>query len=141
MPLNTKKTRVEDSYLALVKEFPLRPLRNDEEHEAAIWMTDRLLSRKKLTVAEEDYLQVLFDIIQAYEEEHDPILPVPDDVMLQSLIEAKCVTQAQVAKEAGIAQSTISAVLSGKRKLTRAHIAKLAAYFRVKPDVFDLEAR
>jgi transcriptional regulator with XRE-family HTH domain len=37
---------------------------------------------------------------------------------------------------AGIAESTISEVLSGKRRLTRAQLEKLAAYFHVVPAVF-----
>jgi HTH-type transcriptional regulator / antitoxin HigA len=61
---------------------------------------------------------------------------VSDAEMLQHLLEAKDVSQARVAKEAGIAESTISAVLAGNRRLTRTHIGKLASYFGVAPDVF-----
>jgi HTH-type transcriptional regulator/antitoxin HigA len=46
------------------------------------------------------------------------------------------VTQARVAADVGIAESTISAVLAGKRKLTRAQVGKLARYFRVDPGAF-----
>ena len=56
--------------------------------------------------------------------------------MLRHLIEAKGVTQAQVAKDCRIAESTISEVLKGVRKLNRNHIAKLSAYFHVGPGVF-----
>jgi antitoxin component HigA of HigAB toxin-antitoxin module len=38
--------------------------------------------------------------------------------------------------DTGIAGSTISAILSGKRGLTRGHIATLARYFKVSPAVF-----
>jgi HTH-type transcriptional regulator/antitoxin HigA len=64
-------------------------------------------------------------------------MPVVSDAnMLRHLIEAKGVTQAETASAAGIAISTISEVLSGRRKLTRAHIGKLAQYFNVEPNVF-----
>jgi antitoxin component HigA of HigAB toxin-antitoxin module len=56
--------------------------------------------------------------------------------MLAHLIEAKDVTQAEVARATGIRESRISEVLSRKRKLTRTQITKLAAYFRVSPAVF-----
>jgi transcriptional regulator with XRE-family HTH domain len=56
------------------------------------------------------------------------------------LLENKGVTQAQVAKECRIAESTISAVLAGTRKLNRNHIGKLASYFHVEPGVFSFEA-
>ena len=55
---------------------------------------------------------------------------------LRLLIEAKGVTQAQAAKEAGIAESTVSEVLAGKRKLNRTQIGKLTRYFHVGPGAF-----
>jgi HTH-type transcriptional regulator/antitoxin HigA len=45
-------------------------------------------------------------------------------------------SSAAVAKATGIAVSTISEVLSGKRKLNRRQIGKLAKYFHVGPGVF-----
>ena len=49
------------------------------------------------------------------------------------------VTQAQVAKDCRIAESTISEVLADKRKLNRKQIGKLATYFHVKPTVFNFD--
>ena len=66
-------------------------------------------------------------------------MPVPDVSgadMLRFLIGQRGVTQRAVAEEAGIANSTISAVLQGRRELTRTHIEKLSAYFGVEPSVF-----
>jgi HTH-type transcriptional regulator/antitoxin HigA len=62
--------------------------------------------------------------------------PVGDADMLRFLIEAKGVTQAQAAKGAGIAESTVSEVLAGKRKLNRAQIGKLCRYFGVGTGAF-----
>lgn len=76
------------------------------------------------------------DLIETYEQEAIPLNPVSDADMLRFLIEAKCVTQVQTAKEAGIAESTISEVLAGKRKLNRTQIGKLARYFHVAPGAF-----
>ena len=56
--------------------------------------------------------------------------------MLQHLLGAKGVTQVAVARETGIIESTISAVLAGKRHLTREHIDKLSRYFEVSLSVF-----
>ena len=41
-----------------------------------------------------------------------------------------------MAEGAGIAESTISEVLAGKRRLNRARIGKLARHFRVEPGAF-----
>ena len=48
--------------------------------------------------------------------------------------------QIHLAQETEIANSTISAVLSGKRDLTRRQVAKLSVYFHVDPGVFLVPA-
>jgi HTH-type transcriptional regulator/antitoxin HigA len=126
----------EDRYLELVRRFPLRPLRSDADLDAAVAVIDSLIDQDDLSPPEQDYLDVLSDLVEAYEDEHVPIDPVSDAEMLRFLIESKGVTQAQAAAEAGIAESTISEVLSGKRKLNRGQIGKLARYFHVEPGAF-----
>jgi HTH-type transcriptional regulator/antitoxin HigA len=59
--------------------------------------------------------------------------------VLRHLLEARGATQAAVARENGIAESTISEVLAGKRALSRAQIGKLARYFNVGPTAFRFE--
>ncbi len=49
----------------------------------------------------------------------------PDAAAPAHLIEAKGVSQAKVACEAGVAESTISEVLAGERNLNRTHIGRL----------------
>ena len=66
-----------------------------------------------------------------------PLNPVSDADMLRSLIESRRESQSEVAKATRIAESTISEVLSGKRKLNRTQIGKLARYFHVSPGVFE----
>lgn len=126
----------EDRYLELVRQFPLRPLRNDADLDAAIRVLDALLDQANLLSPEQDYLDVLSDLIEAYEAEAVPMKPVADADLLRFLIEQKAVTQAKVSVEAGIAGSTISEVLAGKRKLNRSQITKLARYFHVEPGAF-----
>ena len=129
-----------DRYLELVRAFPLRPLRNDTDLDAAVAMIDALIDLEELSSPEQDYLDVLSDLVETYEEQTIPIESVSDAKMLQSCIEAKGVTQAEVAKRTRIAESTISEVLSGKRKLNRAQIGKLARYFKVSPAAFAFGA-
>lgn len=135
--LATVYGRKQDRYLELVRKFPLRPIRTEGELDAAIKVIDSLIDQDELSAPEQDYLDVLSDLVEDYETIHYPEKSVPDAEMLQFLLEAKCVTQAQAAKGAGIAESTISEVLSGKRKLNRRQIGKLARYFHVEPGVFE----
>jgi HTH-type transcriptional regulator / antitoxin HigA len=126
----------EDRYLDLVRAFPLRPLRNDADLDAAVVVIDLLIDRDELASPEQDYLDVLSDLVEAYEAEAVPMRPVGDAEMLRFLIEQKGVTQAGVAKEVGIAESTVSEVLAGKRKLNRTQIGKLARYFHIGAGAF-----
>lgn len=128
--------KTQDRYLDLVRQFPLRPLRTDTDLDAAIVVIDALIDRPELAAPEQDYLDVLSDLVEAYEAETIPMRPVGDADLLRFLIEQKQVTQAGAATGAGIAESTISEVLAGKRKLTRTQIAKLARYFHVEPSTF-----
>jgi len=125
-----------DRYLELVCLFPLRPLRSDADLDAAIRVIDMLVDQERRSKAEDDYLDVLADLVEAYEDVHYPIGPVSDADMLQSFLDSHRVSQVEVAKATGIAESTISEVLSGKRKLTQGQISKLARYFHVEPGVF-----
>ena len=126
-----------DRYLDLIHQFPLRPIRSDEELDDAIRVIDSLIDQDGLTKAEQDYLDVLGDLVEVYEAETIPNKPATDAERLQFLIETKGVSQAGVAKGTGIAVSTVSEVLSGKRKLNRRQIGKLVKYFHVGPGVFS----
>ena len=126
----------EDRYLELVRQFPLRPLRTEADLDAAIAIIDLLIDQESLSVPEQDYLDVLSDLVEAYENEVVPMTPVSDSEMLRFLIEQKGVSQSETATGARIAESTISEVLSGKRKLIRTQIGKLARYFHVEPGTF-----
>ena len=127
---------LQDRYVELIRQFPLRPIRSDDELDEAIRVVDSLVGRPALPPEEQDYLLVLSDLVERYEAEAHPIAPLSDADMLQHLIEAKGVPQTEVARATGIADSTISEVLSGKRSLNRTHIGKLARYFAVSPEVF-----
>jgi HTH-type transcriptional regulator/antitoxin HigA len=131
-----KTNRVPAAYLRLVEQFRLRPIESDQELAQAIAVVDQLTSKKRLLPEEEEYLAVLSDLIEKYEEEHVRVADMSAAEMLRFLIEQRGTTQQAVAREAGIAGSTISAVLHGSRELTRRQIERLAPYFGVAPAVF-----
>jgi HTH-type transcriptional regulator/antitoxin HigA len=126
----------DDRYLELVQRFPLRPLRSDADLDRAIAVINSLIDRDRLGPDEEDYLDVLGDLVEKYEDKHHPMPPLADAEMLRYLIESRDVPQVLVAAGTGLAESTISEVLAGKRKLNRRHIEALAQFFHVKPAVF-----
>jgi HTH-type transcriptional regulator / antitoxin HigA len=129
------KGKERDSYLELVLTFPLAVIRSEEHSEAAQAVLDRLLAKRKLDDGEEMYLDALSDLVASYEDEHHAIGPASDADMLRHLMEAKGVNQTQVGQAAGIAKSTMSEVLAGRRPFSRQMIRKLAGYFKVDVSV------
>ncbi len=130
----------DDLYIRLVRELPLRPIGSGAELDRAIAMIDSLIGRADLQPDEEDYLDVLSELVHRHEAEHDPITPVSDAEMIRFLLESNEMTQAELAQRTKIAESTISEVLAYKRKLSRRHIAAVSRIFRVSPAVFFSEA-
>jgi len=139
MSLRTVYGKAQDVYLELIRQFPLRPIRSEEELDQAIAVIDALVDLDHRRPAEDDYLEVLSEMVRQYEAEHHPIPHVAEGEILRFLIESRELTQAQLAKDSGIAESTISEVLSQRRKLNRRQIGKLARYFKVEPGVFIVE--
>ena len=129
------KGKDRDAYLELVQVFPLASIKSDEHLEAAQDVMDQMLAKGQLEDGEEIYLDALSDLVAAYEDEHHAIAPASDADMLRHLMEAKNVTQAQLSRETGIAKSTISEVLTGKKAFSRQMIRKFADYFRVDVSV------
>ena len=124
-----------DSYLELVLEFPLASIRSEAHLAAAQRVMDRLLASGPLDAGAAMYLDALSDLVAAWEDEHHAIEPASDGDMLRHLMEARGVPQSQLAQETGLAKSTISEVLAGKRRFSRRMIRTLAAYFGVEVGV------
>ena len=123
-------------YLALVRKFPLRPIRSEEENEAALAVLGSLGERQHespLSPEEHDYIAVLAKLIEEYEGTQYPRAPVSGAAMLAHLIEARGISQAQLTAETGIAESTLSGFVGGSRPLGSRQIQILARYFGVDP--------
>ena len=128
--------KVSEKYLDLIRSFPLRPIRTDAELRQAEKVLHALLDAESLSVPEKDYLEILGNVIEEFEEKAHPIEDVLPREMLAGLMEAKNVTQIEVSRATGIPVSTISELLSHKRDFNVSHIEKLCAYFGVGPSAF-----
>jgi HTH-type transcriptional regulator / antitoxin HigA len=125
-----------ERYFELVRRFPLRAIETDQELERARNLLNELLDRDQLDLDADDYLDILGDVIERYERVHHPLPPVSDVDMLRHFLESRGLTCTEVAQGAGIAISTVSSILAGKRKMSRLHIEALARFFRVPPGSF-----
>jgi HTH-type transcriptional regulator/antitoxin HigA len=128
-------TETERQYLALVRAFPLVSLHNDAHLKEALAVIDRLLDIPQRSAAEEEYLQALTDLVEAYENAHVAIPTVTGVDALRYLMEENGLTQANLAQLFG-SRSIISEVLASKRRLALSHITRLAEYFGLPAQVF-----
>ncbi len=134
MPTRTKfglKGKDRDSYLELVMAFPLASIQSEAHLAEAQQVMDRLLVRGKLDHGEETYLDALSDLVATYEDAHHAIGPASDADMLRHLLDARGITQAELSRETGLAKSSLSEVLAGKKPFSRLMIRKLADFFGV----------
>jgi HTH-type transcriptional regulator/antitoxin HigA len=128
---------VSPDYLRLIRRYPLRPIRSEEELDRAIAVVNSLVTRMDaLGPDERDYLDVLSDLVEKFETETYPEPDVPPHEMLREMIAFRGVTQAEVAHATDIRESYLSEILSGKRKMGRKMIGTFARYFDVEPGVF-----
>jgi HTH-type transcriptional regulator/antitoxin HigA len=130
--------RQQDTYLKLIQELPLVAIKSERHLDAGQAMIDRLTNKKKLDGGEQAYLDVLCDLVVAYEDQYH-LIPVASDAdLLRHLMEAKGVTQIQLHKDTGLAKSVISEVLAGKKPFSKTMIGTLATYFHVPTSVLTV---
>jgi HTH-type transcriptional regulator / antitoxin HigA len=130
--------RAKDTYLELVKQFPLKSIKSRSGHQAAV----KVLSKLAIAGIEDNgslqYAETLAQLIDDYEKsagmklELSGVNPLR---ALQHLMEANDLTVTSLGKIVG-SQGTLSDVLAGRRELSKSMIRKLADHFGVSPAVF-----
>jgi HTH-type transcriptional regulator / antitoxin HigA len=94
-----------------------------------------LTSQQSRDDEHEEAIELLTLLIEKYEEEKYPIPDAEPLEVLRFLLDQNGLSQKELIHEFG-AESTVSLVLAGKRKLTRDHIQRLSERFKVSPAVF-----
>lgn len=136
----TIATSIAPSYLALLKRFPLRPIRSESDYDAASAVLDRLVVRDENTLdeGETDYLEMLELLIEDYDERH--FQPRPDKrtpgQRLKELMHQTSMTPVDLRSLLEVSQPLVSLILSGKRELSKANIKRLAEHFRLDAGYF-----
>jgi HTH-type transcriptional regulator/antitoxin HigA len=135
----TRHASVRPDYLRLVQRFPLVPIRNKSQLKQALAMVDELsiIDEEKLTAGQADYLLVLSDLVESYEEEHSAFQNAFKDGIdaLRYLMAETGITASQLGEILGNRRLD-PAVLRRERELSKAHIVKLAGHFSVSTDLF-----
>ena len=130
---------VADAYLALVRAFPLRPIRDEAEYEAAAAVADTLAVRPEvsLSAGEHDYLDTLALLIQTYD---DAKIGTAAGKLggvdaLKYLMEQTGMRRMDLGDLLGN-RALATFILNGQRDMSKAHIRTLAKHFKVDASLF-----
>jgi len=122
----------------LVAQMPPRAIDDDVQLENTIEMIDALMAIGKLTKGQASYMETLVQLVQAYEAVHHEI--EIDDISgldaIRHLMDANGMNASDLARLLGVHASMGSKILKGDRSLTVEHVKKLAARFKVTPQLF-----
>jgi len=124
------------TFAELVALMPPQAIMDEVHHENTIEMIDRLMAAGRLTKGQELYLETLVQLVQVYEACHHAIRPVKGIAALRHILAAHDMNASGLARLLGVHASMGSKILNGDRALTVAHIRRLAAKFKVRPDTF-----
>lgn len=127
-----------DSYMDMIRVFPLRVIRDDAQNAAACAVLDKWFGREDMDQGQEDYVRTLATLVADYQEKHCPFV-VPETSVadrLKSIISDAELTQTQLAAIAGIDQSLMSLILSGRRELSKKSVIRLARHFHMEAGYF-----
>lgn len=127
---------IQTSWLAFDAMVHLRPIHNEAEYERTVALMNSLLDA---TGDDEDHalsglLDLVGELVWKYEQENYTIEQVEPKDALRFLMEARSLKQEDLA--AIIPQSNLSAILSGKRKISATLAGKLGKFFGVSPAAF-----
>lgn len=110
--------REEAIYYKLVRQFPLRPIRSESENKRAMAICDQLTDNMdNLSQAEEDYLDLLSELIARYELRwQNEIAHMTPRGLIEYLMQQNALTQNDLVTEFG-SPSRVSRISQGQAQI------------------------
>jgi HTH-type transcriptional regulator/antitoxin HigA len=132
-----KKRALGDSYMEMIRVFPLRPIRNEAECDAATKILDKHFIREDMDSGMADYIQVLATLVADYEEKYHRVeLPKLSPIeRLKYLMTENDMTTADLGRLLGNS-GLASMILHGKRAISKANAKILARRFGLDAGAF-----
>src|SRR6266540_5766291 len=128
---------VPKTYRELCQLYLPRPIRDDGEDEAATEMMNALAVFPQLNAEQRDYFEVLTEFVDAYDKSKPVRWPkIKGLEVLKHLMSEHDMNGADLSRILGGSRNLGAMILRGERNLTLAHVRKLAAHFKVSPELF-----
>lgn len=112
-----------------------KEINTDEEYERALKLAEQLTFTKNQTPEQRALYKLLVTQIEVYEAENYPMDEVRPHEVLQHIIEASGISQADLANLIG-SENEVSDVLSGKKPINQTQAQALGKRFKVSPSLF-----
>jgi HTH-type transcriptional regulator / antitoxin HigA len=124
-------------YAGLCRVLTPRTIHDKVDYENVTEITDAMAGHK-LTADQEDYFDLLCQLIENYEKEHAQLSApkVTGLEMLQHLLDAHDMSAADLARLLDVHRTLGAMILRGERQLTLTHVQKLSKHFGVSADLF-----
>lgn len=126
-------------YVKLLTDVLPHVIHTEVENDRYTAALEALLAKQHRTREESRMVELLTLLVEDYEEKHYSGLRAAPRDIIRHLMESNELRQVDLIDIFG-AESTVSAVLNGKRDLAKSHIEKLSRRFNVSPGLF-FEAR
>ncbi|MEM7758339.1 MAG: transcriptional regulator [Cyanobacteria bacterium P01_A01_bin.40] len=132
----------QSNYLKLLDEMQLIPkvIETEVEYEQNLAVVEKLIAKKNQRTPEETTLfRLLVKLIEDYEQESYQIkdwCDLPPHEILQHLMEAKGIKQSDLVGVISPSKGLISAIVNGKRSISKERAKKLGEYFILSPSLF-----
>lgn len=124
-------------YARLANRILLKAIETEEEYDRMAAAVEQLVKKgeERLSPEESALLETMAILIQAYDDLHNPLPPLPPKEMLAYLMESSGRTASDLLPVFGT-RGRVSEVLNGKRSISKERAKKLAALFKVSSGLF-----
>jgi HTH-type transcriptional regulator / antitoxin HigA len=124
-------------YPGLLQSYLPRPITSEAQYDQVVSQVNSLIDREELSPAEQEMLNLLGTLLMVYENEHYP----DEQFTLRGIDLIHALMVEHQLKQIDLlpifkTKSIVSAVLSGKRRLTVEHINRLAEFFSLPHELF-----
>ena len=131
-----------ENYFKLLDEVKLIPkvIETETEYEQNLAVAEKLIAKKKHRSPEETaLLRLLVKLIEDYEETNYNLKEwqnLPPHEILQHLLEVSHTKQSDLVGIVSPSKGLISAIVNGKRAISKEQAKKLGEYFKISPSLF-----
>ncbi len=135
--IQTRKNKLPRRFSDLVAMMPPQAITDDVHHENVIQIIDQLMSLKKLSKGQEQYLETWVQLVGVYEASHHAIdtSDISGIALLTQLLEENDMNASDLARLLGVHASMGSKILKGERALTVEHVKTISECFCVDPKI------